>query len=181
MTRKGSDAEQVAKLLKEHDRRLTRIEKNRQSIEELTDTETENGFLVETNITAKVYEKNDDPDEDEPVQVSETHNEATNYADKYLATCMKHQGAYPPRPEEMKFGIGDRQWVGTTPISESYVSGTDTVMTAYLDSTELSGHTLKEMGVQGADGLFNYAPLDPIDKSGGKQVKIKVRFVFLHA
>lgn len=182
-TREGSDAEQVARILREHDRRLSDIERSRNvDSNEIDLSETENGFLVDSNVTVEVYETGDDPDIHDPITVSETHNEATEFADLYLATCLKHNGNYPLRPEEFAFSIGDEQFVGSTPISESYVDDADTVMTGYLDSTELNGHTLKEIAVRNADGRFNLAPLEPeIEKSPARQITIKVRFVFLHA
>lgn len=178
MTRKGSDAEQLARLLKEHDRRLTAIERKRQ-IASLRDImETENGFLVETNVTAELYED----DADEPSVVSETHNEATDFADKYLARTLRHIGSNDPRPDKFYFTDGNDEILATTTIDESYVEDNDTVVTGQLEGNEASGTTFYRMGVKSDQGRFNNAPLEPaIELTPSDFLKLKVRFVFLHA
>lgn len=185
MTRKtsrGSDAEEMARILRDVERRLSAVEQHRIGDDRINTSEEENGFLIETNVKIEEYDASDDPEETEPVNTTEVHNKATRYADKYAATAFKHQGHYLPRPSDIKFGIGDKQWVGSTPITESYLDGTNTVMTAYLDSSELNGHTLKEMAVINSEDHFNYTELDPPrDKNPTNQLKVKVTFVFLHA
>lgn len=186
-TRRGSDADEMARILKRHDRRLSDIERRKEKDDQIIDfSEEENGVIVEANVFYETYNSEDDMQEDEPIATGESHNMATDFCDEFLAHSMKHVGGRPARPSEIAFGNGDEingslSKVGETPIDESYVSGQDCVLIGHLDSTQLNGHDLTEVGVSGDDGLFNHAPLDPmIEKSSDQQVKFKIRFLFLH-
>lgn len=183
-TRRGSDADQVARIIKELDRRITAVERRRDVGDVENVLEKENGFLVETNVTVEVYDSEDDIESDEPVSVSESHNEATDYADFWLANALT--GTSLPQPSEIIIGDSDSNEpltkIGSSTIVEAYESNRDAVFVGQLDSTELNGHTLREIAVTNGSDRFNHAPIDPpIEKTSQKQLNLKVRFVFLHA
>lgn len=179
MTRKGSDVEQAARILKRHDERITDLERRREVAEAVLESlQEENGILVETNVTIDLYE------DDELVRTEEVHNLATDYCDEWLAQSMT--GENPAEPSRIEFGTGtdingDLTSVGSTPIVEAYVSGRDAVFVGDLAPSELNGYVLSELGVAGDSGLFNHAPIDPpIDKTEKRHANVKVRFLFLH-
>lgn len=180
-TRQGSDPEALARILKEHDRRLSAVERRKNLNDNTTESSgTENGIIIESNVKLEVYED----DENEPVSTHESHNLATDYCDKWLATAIT--GNVLDFPDQFELGTGDEingelTQVGSTPIAESYESRRDAVFVGELDSLELNGHTLSEIGVSDGKELFNHAPIEPpIEKSQNEQVRITVTFLFLH-
>lgn len=122
----------------------------------------------------------------------QVHNKTTDALHKYLAKNINPEKSDSDDGNKMHFGDDDSSFnssdtalnnkVGESGLTDTTYdsSAKETTFTTFLDSTELNGETLKEIGlVSGNGNLWNHAAISPtIDKTNTETVVADIAISF---
>lgn len=159
--------------------------------------------VYDTDVLRFIYPEWDTLDKNQKLQlVQNTGIEAAKKIKEHNVTCIDlfnylAKNVNPDRNadaagEKIAFGTDDSSFSSSDQslnnnVGEITLSGADTdasthetTFTAFMDSTELNGYTLKELGLIGSDGgLWNHAAISPtVDKTNSETVVAEVFITF---
>ena len=124
------------------------------------------------------------------VQEIEVFNTTTIGYHRHVAECTLHEGAFPPRPDQIAFGSGDGPFssgneelgdrIGSVTIDSSSTieGGVTAILQTQIDTSEFVGESLRELAVESSDNdrMFNHAPIQPtIHKTEDLEIIVEAR------
>lgn len=119
------------------------------------------------------------------------HNVTCVGLHEYLTTCIDPEQDHTADGDEIAFGTDNSSFsssdtslnneVGRVDVSDSSESSsTEIAFSSFVDSTELNGNTLAELGLYSNDGnLWNHAEISPtVDKTTSETIVAEIYIAF---